>query len=371
MEALTAVDLSPLLTPFRTKRGLSLKNRFVMAPMTRRRSPDNVPGPDVAAYYARRASSMGLLITEGAYIDHGSAGDSSEVPAMHGAAALEGWSRVVDAVHDQGGQIWAQLWHIGGTRRPASPPDPQSPVVSPSGVGLAGETCGEPASVSTISDIIAAYARSAVNARDVGFDGVELHGAHGYLIDEFMWAFTNRRTDGYGGDPAGRSRFASEVVTAVRDAVGDEFPIGLRFSQWKDGHYDARIADAPQELQDLLTPVVDAGVDLLHASTRRYWQPAFAGSDRTLAGWTKRLFDVPVIGLGSVGVSSPFAGVREDGARQATDLTPLVDLFNRGEFDLVGLGRASLADPDWVRKVASGRFGDVRAYTKAMEKTLH
>ncbi|NGP06744.1 NADH:flavin oxidoreductase [Rhodococcus sp. 14C212] len=371
MEALTAVDLSPLLTPFDTKRGIALKNRFVMAPMTRRRSPGNVPGQDVAAYYARRASSMGLLITEGTYIDHGSAGDSSEVPTMYGTDALKGWSQVVDAIHDQGGQIWAQLWHIGGTRRPAGPPGRESPVVSPSGIGLAGENCGNPASVGVINDIIAAYARSAVNARDVGFDGIELHGAHGYLIDEFLWAFTNRRTDGYGGSPQGRNRFASEVVSAVRAAVGDEFPIGFRFSQWKDGQYDARIADAPQELQDLLTPVVDAGVDLLHPSTRRYWQPAFAGSDRTLAGWTKQLFDVPVIALGSVGVSSPFAGTGKDEARQATDLTPLVDLFHRGEFDLVGLGRASLADPDWVRKVADGRFGEVRAYTKAMEKTLH
>jgi 2,4-dienoyl-CoA reductase-like NADH-dependent reductase (Old Yellow Enzyme family) len=371
---LDGADVTPLLSPVSVA-GIKLRNRLVMAPMTRQFSPDGVPGDDVAAYYGRRASSIGLLITEGTYVDEGSGG-STRVPRFFGERSLAGWRKVADAVHAEGGAIFPQLWHIGATRKPGSGPFPDAPVISPSGVNAAGEVVGEPASGAQLSATVASYARAAAAAKDAGFDGVELHGAHGYLLDQFHWARTNRRSDAYGGDIRGRVRFSYEVAAAVREAVGPDFPVAFRFSQWKGGHYDARIAEDPTELAAFLAPLADAGVSMFHVSTRRYWQPAFDGDGRTLAGWTKHLTGLPVIAVGSVGVAAPFLGVSDDGKSPAAHqssltLAPLVDLLTKGEFDLVALGRAVLADPYWGDKVADGRLAEIRPYGKSADGSLY
>ena len=363
-------DPSPLFKPVDID-GLHLRNRLVMAPMTRQFSPGGVPTEDVVAYYRRRASSLGLLITEGTYVDHPSAGASDPVPRFYGAAPLAAWRKVADAVHAEGAAIFPQLWHIGAQRKPGTPPFPGAPVISPSGLDAAGRNVGEPASPRALADIAASFARAAADARAAGFDGVELHGAHGYLLDQFHWPATNRRDDIYGGDISGRVRFSAEVAAAVRAAVGPDFPVAFRFSQWKGGHYDARIAETPGELAAFLTPLVNAGVSLFHVSTRRYWLPAFDGSDRTLAGWTRYLTGLPVIAIGSVGVSAPFfAGPDEDVQRTLT-LAPLVGLLRRGEFDLVALGRAVLADPEWASKLADARLTEIRPYDKSVSSVLY
>ena len=370
---LDGADVTPLLSPVSVA-GIKLRNRLVMAPMTRQFSPDGVPGDDVAAYYGRRASSIGLLITEGTYVDEGSGG-STRVPRFFGERPLAGWRKVADAVHAEGGAIFPQLWHLGATRKPGSGPFPDAPVISPSGVDAAGAVVGEPATARQLEATVAAYARAAAAARDAGFDGVELHGAHGYLLDQFHWPRTNRRTDAYGGDIRGRVRFSYEVAAAVREAVGPDFPVAFRFSQWKGGHYDARIAEDPAELAAFLAPLTDAGVSMFHVSTRRYWLPAFDGESRTLAGWTRHLTGLPVTAVGSVGVAAPFLGVSEDGKSPAAHqssltLAPLVDLLTRGEFDLVALGRAVLADPYWGAKVGDGRLAEVRPYDKSADAHL-
>ncbi|KAF0957995.1 NADH:flavin oxidoreductase [Rhodococcus sp. T7] len=366
---LDGADIAPLLEPFDAIPGLSLSNRFVMAPMTRKFSPGNVPGGDVADYYAKRAPSLGLIVTEGTYVDEYSAGASSRVPVFYGDEPLSGWRTVVDAVHARGGRIIPQLWHLGATRIPGAGPIPDAPVVSPSGIGLSGEQVGEPAGAATIASIVDAFVRAAVTAKEVGFDGIELHGAHGYLLDQFIWEKTNRRTDTYGGSIANRMRISAEIVVAIRERVGADFPISYRFSQWKTGHYDARIANSPDEIEQMLTPLVEAGVSMLHVSTRRYWQPAFDGSARTLAGWTKQVTGLPVIALGSIGVASPF-GSNPAEQQPSLSLAPLLDLFERNEFDLVALGRAVLADPQWVAKVASGDLDAIRPYYKGIESVL-
>src|ERR1700743_1824154 len=266
---LDGADVTPLFSPVSVA-GIKLRNRLVMAPMTRQFSPDGVPGDDVAAYYARRASSLGLLITEGTYVDEGSGG-STRVPRFFGEQPLAGWRKGAHAVHSEGGAIFPQLWHIGGARKPGSGPFPDAPVISPSGVDAAGAGVGEPATPRQLEAAVAAYARAAAAARDAGFDGVELHGAHGYLLDQFHWPLTNQRTDAYGGDIRGRGRFSHERAAPVRDAVGPAFPVAFRFSQWKGGHYDARIAEDPAELAAFLAPLTDAGVSMLHLSTRRSW----------------------------------------------------------------------------------------------------
>jgi 2,4-dienoyl-CoA reductase-like NADH-dependent reductase (Old Yellow Enzyme family) len=366
---LDGVDVSPLLAPVSVA-GLKLRNRLAMAPMTRQFSPEGVPGPDVAAYYGRRAASLGLLITEGTYIDEGSGG-STRVPRFYGDAALAGWRQVADAVHAAGGAIFPQLWHIGATREPGSGPYPDAPVLSPSGVNAKGETVGEPATEAQLAATAQRYAQAAVAAKNAGFDGVELHGAHGYLLDQFHWPVTNHRSDGYGGDIAGRVRFSAEVAAAVRAAVGPDYPVAFRFSQWKGGHYDASIANSPAELAAFLAPLAAAGVSMFHVSTRRYWLPAFDGDDRTLGGWTRHLTGLPVIAVGSVGVPGAF----QDGAGADTQptlsLAPLVALLERGEFDLVALGRASLADPEWAVKLADGRPAEISPYARTAHGVLH
>lgn len=365
---LDGADPTPLFTPY-TLSDAELSNRFVMAPMTRSFSPGGVPGENVVAYYRRRAAQLGLIVTEGIYIDHPSAGTSTRVPRLYGEAALAGWQQVVKAVHSEGGRIFPQLWHVGLRRRPGAGPYPGAPVISPSGIGSDGEDIGEPASLAELDAIVASFARAAATAKRIGFDGVELHGAHGYLLDQFLWDRTNHRTDGYGGDIAHRVRLAAEVVTAVRDAVGPGFPVVFRYSQWKGSDFDARIARTPRELEQILASLVDAGVSGFHVSTRRYWLPAFDGETRTLAGWTKQLTGLPTIALGSVGVAAPFLGGGTD--TSPLSLAPLLDLFERREFDLVALGRAVLSDPDWTTKVRTGRLDEIRPYDKAHEAQLY
>ncbi|ONH27775.1 NADH:flavin oxidoreductase [Pseudofrankia asymbiotica] len=359
---LDGTDAAPLFTPFSLP-GLELRNRFVMAPMTRQFSPGGVPGEDVAAYYARRAAHVGLVVTEGTYVDHPSAGASDRVPRFYGDDALAGWRRVVDAVHGAGGRIVPQLWHLGVTRTPGSPPHPSAPVLSPSGLRADGTAVGDEATTAEIDALVASFARAAADARRIGFDGVELHGAHGYLLDQFFWPQTNRRVDAYGGSLANRARVGAEVVAAVRGEVGPEFPVIYRFSQWKGGYYDARVADTAHELETLLAPLVDAGATALHVSTRRYWLPAFDGSTRTLAGWAKHLTGLPTIAIGSVGVPTAFHD--DKGTVASLSLAPLLDLFARDEFDLVALGRALLSEPAWTSKLRDRRLAEIRPYNPA------
>lgn len=364
---LDGADPTPLYTPFDLA-GIELSNRFVMAPMTRSFSPGGVPSDEVVEYYRRRAAHLGLIITEGTYIDHPSAGSSTRVPRFYGEAPLAGWRRVVDAVHAEGGRIFPQLWHLGLSRREGAGPHPEAPVLSPSGVKPDGAAAGTPATTAEIDAVIASFARAAADAQRVGFDGIELHGAHGYLLDQFLWSATNHRSDRYGGDLAARTRVGAEVIAAVRDAVGPSFPVMFRYSQWKGGAFNARIADTPTELESVLTPLVDAGVSGFHVSTRRYWLPGFDGDQRTLAGWTKKITGLPTIALGSVGVAAPF--LESEASASPLSLAPLLELFERDEFDLVALGRAVLSEPEWPTKVRDGRVGEIRTYDKTHESQL-
>lgn len=358
-----ATDLSPLFAPF-SLGPLRLRNRFVMAPMTREFSPGGVPGQDVAAYYRRRAAAgVGLIITEGTYIDHPAAGDSSDVPQFFGDKALQGWRTVVDDVHAAGGAIMPQLWHRGGRRQPGTGPNPDVSSISPSGVSYDEIPGARSASLTDINEIVASYARAAATAYTMGFDGIELHAAHGYLIDQFLWSHTNRRTDAYGGGAANRSRLAVQVVSACREVVGPDFPISFRISNWKDGNYDAVLADTPDQLGELLHPIAQAGVDVFHVSTRRFFEPAFEGSPLTLAGWVRELTGRPTVAVGSVGLDGDLWTAYTDGGRAKTvSLDGIVEKFSQGEFDLIAVGRALLSDPQWVAKLERKAFTELRSF---------
>jgi 2,4-dienoyl-CoA reductase-like NADH-dependent reductase (Old Yellow Enzyme family) len=253
---------------------------------------------------------------------------------------------VVDEVHAAGGLMAPQLWHVGAVRTRAQDWSPPGAYDSPSGLSRPEKKLGEPMSEEDIADAIRAFADAALAAKRLGFDAVELHGAHGYLIDQFFWEGTNRREDAYGGsDLPGRARFAADIVRAVRKAVGAEFPILLRISQWKQQDFEVRLADTPRALEAWLKPLVDAGVDILHCSQRRFWEPEFEGSDLNFAGWAKKVTGAPTISVGSVGLSGEFiASYGGEGSRPAS-LDELIRRLDREEFDLVAVGRALLQDP--------------------------
>ncbi|BBH71595.1 oxidoreductase [Actinoplanes sp. OR16] len=323
-----------LTTPFRIG-GLTLPNRFVMAPMTRFRSPGGVPSAEVASYYGRRAENgVGLIVTEGTLVGHPSASHETTVPRMVSAPA---WQPVTAAVHSAGGRIAAQLWHLGSERA--------APFLTASNM-----------TVTDIDTIVESFAASARVAVAAGFDAVEIHAAHGYLLDEFLWPVTNQRTDAFGGTPARRAAFPATVVAAVRAQLPASMPLIVRFSQFKERDYSARIASSPTELAALLEPLAAAGADVLHASQRRFWEPAFDGSPLNLAGWARRITGLPSITVGSVALGSDFAH-RER----------LESGLDQGEFDLVALGRILLGNPSWVRLALDGRFSEIRSYEKAHE----
>ncbi|MCZ4603590.1 NADH:flavin oxidoreductase [Streptomyces sp. Lzd4kr] len=352
--------------------GLTVPNRIVMAPMTRMFSPGGVPGADVESYYSRRAAAgVGLIVTEGTYVGHESAGQSDRVPRFHGEEQLAGWVKVADAVHAAGGAIVPQLWHIGMVREQGQPPYAEAPAVGPSGLRIgAEEATGKAMTRRDLDDVIGAFAEAAADAERIGFDGVEIHGAHGYLVDQFLWEGTNRRTDAYGGDPVARAAFGAEIVAAVRERVSPEFPVIFRYSQWKQEAYDARLAETPEQLEAILAPLAAAGVDAFHASTRRYWIPEFDGSDLNLAGWTKKLTGKPTITVGSVGLDGEFLGAFAGQGSGLKGIDDLLDRLESEEFDFVAVGRALLQDPEWAAKVLDGRFGELAPYDAASLKTL-
>jgi 2,4-dienoyl-CoA reductase-like NADH-dependent reductase (Old Yellow Enzyme family) len=212
----------------------------------------------------------------------------------------------------------------------------------------------QPATEEDIADVILSFAQAAANAKSVGFDAIAIHGAHGYLIDNFLWEKCNYRNDAWGGDIPRRSRVASEIVRAIRREVGEAFPIIFRFSQWKLQDLDARIANSPRELDQALGPIADAGVDVFDASVRNFDLPVFEGSALGLAGWAKKLTGKLSMTVGSVGLSKALLETAGDVEVASDKMIALQKRFERGEFDLVAVGRMLITDPQWVRKVRRG-----------------
>jgi 2,4-dienoyl-CoA reductase-like NADH-dependent reductase (Old Yellow Enzyme family) len=237
---------------------------------------------------------------------------------------------------------------------------------SPSGLRAPDVALGRPMSDADVADTIAAFATAAADAKRLGFDAVELHGAHGYLIDQFFWEGTNRRDDALGGPTiAERSRFAAQIIAAVRAGVGPDFPLIIRISQWKQQDFAVRVAATPQEMETWLGALVDAGADIIHCSQRRFWEPEFEGSDLNFAGWAKKLTGVPTIAVGSVGLTGEFIASYGGEASKPASLDELLRRLDRGDFDLVGVGRALLQDPQWAVKVREGRTGELMDFDRS------
>ena len=366
--------IAPLLQPLQI-RGMTMANRMAMAPMTRSRCPNGLPTDENVTYYRRRAEGeAGLIVTEAIGTDHpASVGDTGlgekDLPVFTGEDAVAAWRKVVDAVHAAGAPIVSQAWHQGPMRLPDSFRNPHVPAFSPSGYygdkSKAAEYYREmaerlaiPGPVPTdaeIVEVIESFGRAAEQAVAAGFDGFAFHGAHGYLIDSFLWAETNRRTDRWGGDRKARTLFAVELIKRVRRSIGEDRPIIFRFSQWKQQDFRAKLAETPQELEEILGPMADAGVDLFDASVRYFDTPAFPGSDLSLAGWAKKLTGKLSGAVGGIGFNKGMYDTYEYKETEgANNLPRVLRRFEAGEFDIILIGRAILSDPHWIRKAKRG-----------------
>ena len=359
-------DITPLLQPLQV-RGLSLRNRFVMPGMQRYWCVDGAPDHRLREYYRRRVhGGTALVISESCAVDHPSATKNPRY-ARISPDTREAWRECMAGVHEAGGAMFLQLWHQGAVNYGGdAETNPDFVALSPSGLSHPGESFGRAAKEDDLGTLKRAFVQGAVDAAEVGADGVEIHAAHGFLLDQFLWAGTNRRTDRYGGPSiTDRARFVAEVTEEVRAATGPEFVISVRFSQWKESDYDARVVETPEELGQLVTMLRAAGADMFHVSTRRFWTPEWAGSDLGLAGWAKSFTDAPVIAVGSVGLDiDVMASLDGQEARPtgASRIGELVRRFKRGDFDLVSVGRSQIGDPEWITKMTDHRVGDIRAF---------
>ena len=351
-----------LFEPYKLK-NITLRNRVAMAPMTRSQSPGGIPTNDVVEYYKRRAKAeVVLIITEGVEVSHKASSAYPNVPRLDSDKARDGWKKVVNGIKENNGHVVAQLWHCGGFRKLGMSPNPEVPGHTASGLIRPGKRVAHAMTTIDIEETVSAYAGDAKICEEIGFDGVEIHGAHGYLIDNFLWDGTNDRDDSFGGSIETRSNLATSIIKAIRSNVSDKFIVGLRFSQWKQQDYTARLATNPDDLFKVLSGPCNAGLDYLHSSMRRFWESEFEGSDENLAYWTKKLTNIPTISVGSVGLDGDFTDMMAP-AKTASIDKALQDI-NEHKYDMVAVGRAILSDHEWVIKMKEGRLKDINPYTK-------
>ena len=347
--------------------GLILRNRVVMAPMTRNFSPNGVPKDYAPKYYARRAQGgVGLILTEGVEVSHRAASGYANCPNLETDKAKKMWEKVVNEVHKNNSPIFCQLWHVGGIRKPGMPPIPDVPGFTPSGYVVPGKKVAHEMTYEEIQELVEVYAEDAKICEEIGFDGVEIHAAHGYLIDQFFWDQINLRTDKYGGSIENRSRLAKEILEASQKKTSNSFKVGIRVSQWKQQDYEAKITNDAVELNKFFDILKNAGADFIHCSNRRFWEGEFDPKGLNLAGVAKEATGLPTISVGSVGLDKEFTKLYSgDHQTQTTDLDNLHEKLNKSEFDLIAVGRALLSDPDWANKVQDGKEDQIVPFDKS------
>lgn len=338
----------------------TLANRVGVAPMTRTSAtPDGRATAEMVRYYAKFArGGFGLIITEGAYPDNRYSQGYLNQPGLIDDEQVRAWKAVTDAVHQAGAKIFVQLMHAGAlsqgnrfteqTIAPSAVPPRGEQMKAYGGEG--GFPIPREATKADIQDVIRGFADSAQRAKQAGFDGVEIHGANGYLLDQFLTDYTNQRNDEYGGSTENRVRLLVEVVQAVREAVGPDYPMGIRISQGKIIDYHHKWANKEKDAAIIFGQLGRAGVDYIHVTEFEAWQPAFLheegtgawepafdGTGLTLAALAKKFGQVPVMANGSL-----------HDPRRAREI------IEQGEVDLITLGRGALANGDWVHKVRNG-----------------
>lgn len=370
------VSLGKLFTPLSVN-GMEIRNRFVMPAMQRGLVRNSEPTDAMVEYLRGRAEGgVGIIISEGVGPPHPSA-YWQDVICFFSPDRQEQWARIIKAVKAAGACFLLQIWHSGALREVAEgAPYADHPTISPSGLIQEARPHGRAATLEELEATKEAYVQAALDAQRLGADGVEIHACHGYFLDQFLWHETNLRDDHYGGKSLGeRARYPAEIVAAVRAAVGEDFIISFRFSQWKEADYDARIAQTPEDLGDLLKAVRTAGADIFNVSARRFNKPEWPARDPALciAGWAKRMTDAVVIAVGSVGLDKDVMQDLFDGQnpqeRIARDLEDVARRLDADEFDLIAVGRAQIANADFVTKVREGRLDDIRLFDKSKHLT--
>lgn len=340
------MELKHLFSPI-TINGMTLKNRAVMPPMgTGYGNADGTISDRLVAYLERRAQGgTGLIITEVCAVDPRGKGFSNEI-GVWSDEFIPGLSRIPAALHRHGAKAALQLHHAGReTFEAAAGAIPEAPSAIPS--VILGQPC-EAMSLKRIHQIIDAFAQAAGRAKTAGFDAVEIHGAHGYLLNQFLSPFSNQRGDEYGGNEDNRMRFVLEIIAAVRSVVGNDFPVWIRVSADEviRGGYDLAF------MKKLAPRMVMAGIDAIHCSVGVYSTPGSLsiasmdtdpGFNLFRARALKDVVNVPVIGVGRI--NNP------ELADQA---------IARGDADLISFGRQHLTDPDFINKAREGHFEDIR-----------
>ncbi|MCU7710253.1 NADH:flavin oxidoreductase [Priestia sp. JV24] len=333
---------------------ITIDNRVGVAPMTRTSAtPKGVATDEMVNYYAKFArGGFSLIITEGTYPDDAYSQGYFDQPGIINDEQIKGWKKVTDAVHQEGGKIILQLMHAGalsqGNRFVKDSIGPS--VVEPKGEqmkvygGNGKFSVPKEATKEDIKVVIKGFAEAAKNAKKAGFDGVEIHGANGYILDQFLTDYANKRTDEYGGTTENRVRLLVEVSEAVREAVRKDYPVGIRISQGKINDYYHKWADKEKDAEIIFGQLGQAGLDFIHVTEFEAWQPAFSegeGTGATLAALAKKYSKLPVIANGSL--HNP---------------EKAKEIIEKGEADVITLGRGALANHDWVNKVKNGEQPD-------------
>lgn len=327
---------------------LRLNNRIVLSPMTRMiASEDGLATEIMNGYYANFAKGkFGLLITEGTYIDESYSQAYLNQPGIVNEDQVQAWHKVTGAVHQHGSKIICQLLHSGalsqGNRyiNETIAPSAIKPITNTdlASYGGTGEfPVPKEMSKEEMNVVVKSFANSALRAKQAGFDGVEIHGANGYLLDQFLTDYTNQRTDEYGGSIEKRLRFPIEVIQGIRNAVGSDFVVGIRLSQSKGNNYYHKWVNGEKDAEVIFSSIGKAGVDYIHLNEYDATLPAFNNDGPTLASLAKKYSGIPVIACGKL----------EDPKKGET-------LLLNEEADLIALGKGALANPDWPKRVLEG-----------------
>ncbi|MFS1511070.1 NADH:flavin oxidoreductase [Chengkuizengella sp. SCS-71B] len=318
---------------------LQMKNRFTVAPLTRTSAThEGVVTEKNAKYYARFAKGQfGLIITEGTYTDDQHSQGYFNQPGIINQEQIDGWKKVVDAVHKEGSKIIVQLMHAGA-QAVGNRFTEQS--IAPSSVLLEGEMAWKKtpkaASIEDLIKIKNNFVKAALNAKEAGFDGVELHGANGYLLDEFLLTYTNKRQDQYGGSVQNRVRYLVEIIQAVREAVGEDFIVGIRLTQ--NNHIDGYTHKWEEgDAEVIFSSVKDAGVDYIHTFQYEGWKPAFGENSKSLATAAKKYGQVTVIANGNL-----------------HELNKASEMVQDKDADFIAIGKLALSNPDLPVKAKNG-----------------
>ncbi|WMD19947.1 NADH:flavin oxidoreductase [Achromobacter seleniivolatilans] len=336
-----------LFTPLRVGRELSLSNRLAVAPMTRvSATAGGHATKQMADYYeAYAAGGFGLVITEGIYTDKAFAQGYLFQPGLADDAQRDAWRTVVDRVHKHGGRVVAQLMHAGAL----SQGNPyRATTKGPSAVLPAGQQMAfyrgqgpyqmpEAMTADDISEVINGFAQAARRAQEAGFDGVEIHGANGYLLDQFLTAHTNLRQDRYGGSLDNRLRLTADVIDAVRRATSANFAVGVRCSQGKVNDFTHKWEGGEADAAQIFGLLGALPIDYLHTTEFEAWSAAFGKGGPSLAALARKHVAVPVLANGSLHDAMQAAGMIE-----------------RQEADFVSLGRGALTHADWPDRLRAG-----------------